>query len=411
LKIKFKSVFLNPASFACLLLCLAGAPAAAGCQAVPETDMQTYIMLVGIDEGVRLPYQITFQYAAPKNNEPDTLTVEAQNLWDAMQIADAFTSRVLNLEHNRVIIVSQAVADRGMEPVIEMLTWDNSIRRECFLLMTLGKARDFIKSNESNVERYPSRHFEFVMDGNTESGMILISDIHSFYTALKSPQAQAAVGLVGVNEGNKLDSGQSGLEDFDYIAGNIPREGRNQTEIMGMAVFLGDRPVGYLSGGECRCYNMITGRFHSGVMSFTNVSENPDAELVLTVEKSGPPSVRVRLEDGKADISVNVRLRCWVESFNGPESFRDPEQTAQIEEKVGGEISREMTNLVQKVQKEMKSDAFGFCDYARANFWTLREWEDYDWQKAFESGQIRINVQTEINPGDKERALTGKGQR
>jgi spore germination protein KC len=385
---------------------------AAGCQAIPETDMQTYVMLVGVDEGSRLPYQITFQYAAPTSNEPDTLTVEAQNLWSAAQIADSFTSRVLTLKHNRVVIVSQAIAERGMEPVMEMLTWDNSIRRECFLLMTRGKAGDFIKNSESNLEKYPSRHFEFVMDGNTESGAILVSDIHSFYTALKSPHIQAAVGLVGVNDGDKLNSVQEGRGDYDYAAGDIPREGSNKTEIMGMAVFSGDRPAGYLDGGECRQYNILTGKFQSGVMSFTGVSEEPEAELVLMAEKNGLPRVRVQLSEGKADISVSVRLKCWTESFDGPENIRDWEQNSRLEEKVAVEISREMTNLVQKVQKEMKSDVFGFCDYARARFWTVREWEGYDWQKAFENGQIRIDVQVEIDPGNKERAArTYAGER
>jgi Ger(x)C family germination protein len=370
--------------------------------------MQTYVMLIGIDEGSQLPYQITFQFAAPKSSEPDTLTVEAQNLWSAMQIADSFTSRVLTLKHNRVVIVSQAVAEKGMAPIIEMLTWDNSIRRECFLMMTPGKARDFIQSNEGSAEKYPSRHFEFVMDGDTESGAILNSDIHSFYTSLKSPQIQAAMGLVGINEGNWLNSVPNGLEDYDYIAGNIPREGNNKTEIMGMAVFLGDRPVGYLNGSECRCYNILTGKFQSGVMNFSNVSEKPEAELVLMVEKKGPPTVHVRLADGKAYISARIRLKCWVESFDGPENIRDLAHVSRLEERVAGEISREMTHMAQKVQKDMKSDAFGFGDYARANFWTLQEWEDYDWQKAFEEGEIHIDVQIEINPGNKERAYAAK---
>jgi hypothetical protein len=122
------------------------------------------------------------------------------------------------------------------------------------------------------------------------------------------------------------------------------------------------------------------------------------------VRKNGAPKVRVQLADGKVNISVRIQLKCWVEFFNGPENMRDLEETARIEEKVADEISREMTSLVQKVQKEMKSDVFGFCDYARANFWTLREWEDYDWQKAFEDGQIQISVQVEINPESKSRA-------
>jgi spore germination protein KC len=389
----------------------------ANTESLPETDMLTYVMLVGIDEGETLPYRLTFQYAMldtpsgrtsttenEKDEEPGTLTVEARNLWSALQISNAFTSRDLTLKHNRAFIISEAVAQRGIAPLMEMLTWDTNIRRECYLLLTPGKAGDFIKSNNANqMEKYPARYFEFLMRGNIETGMSLVSDIHSVYNSLKSSKTQAAMGLVNVNDGRQMDSVDGDAGDFDYFAGKIPREAANQTEIMGMAVFFDDRPVGYLNGGECQYFNLTTGAFKSGMMRFENISKKKEAELVLLVKQPGLPAVRVQLRNGKAYISVKIRLKCLAESFNGPENLGDPQQTAQIEAAVSEKISREMTKMARKVQKEMRSDIFGFCNHARTHFFTLKAWEDYDWQTAFEEGQIEISADVSISLANKQR--------
>jgi spore germination protein KC len=394
----------------------------ANTESLPETDMLTYVMLVGIDEGETLPYRLTFQYAMldtpsggtstvenEKDEKPGVLTVEAWNLWSALQISNAFTSRDLTLKHNRAFIISEAAARRGIGPLMEMLTWDTNIRRECYLLLTPGNAGDFIKSNNANhMEKYPARHFEFLMKGNMKTGMSLISDIHSVYNRLKSSKAQAAMGLVNVNDGRQIASVNRDAGDFNYFAGKIPREAANQTETMGMAVFFEDKPVGYLNGGECQYFNLITGAFKSGIMRFENISKKKEAELVLLAKPSGFPTVRVQFQDGKAYISVKIRLKCLAESFDGPENLGDPKETAQIEAVISEKISREMTKMARKVQKEMRSDIFGFCDYARAHFFTLKAWEDHDWQTAFEEGQIQISAAVSIGPANKLRMLERK---
>jgi spore germination protein KC len=273
------------------------------------------------------------------------------------------------------------------------------------LLLTPGKARDFVQNNNANhMEKYPARHFEFLMRGSIETGVSLMSDIHSVYNSLKSPKTQAAMGLVNTNDGNQMAAAHRGGE-FDYLAGEIPREAANRTEIMGMAVFFGDRPVGYLNGSECQYYNLITGKFKSGIMRFKDVSEKKGTELVLLIKQPGFSRVCVQFQNGKAQISVKIALECLTESFNGSENLGDPKQTAQIEAVISEEISREMTEMAKKVQKEMKSDIFGFGDHARARFFTMKAWEQYDWQTAFEEGQIQISADVNISPANKQRVL------
>jgi spore germination protein KC len=414
-----------------------------GCWGSRETDQLGYVLVIGLDKGEENIIKVTFQMAIPEPVEggqaekvTEVVSVEAPSIFAAQELTDTFVSKRSTLIHNKAIVVSEEIAREGLSKYINPLVRSRDLRRTNYLLVTQGKAHDFIKENINLIfERYPSRQLDIFMTSTYMTGLIPNADIHKFYEALSSPGRQAIAALVGVEKNKDIqnkeqqgeeDKEQQGDQDKEqqeqqnkeqegepqaqdkkketksekekveegmaYVPGKIPREGGNKIEMIGTAVFHDDRLVGFLNGEETRYYQMITGGFGRGNFTFPDPDPVEGGSNIINLEIKKGRSPEIKIDPAQEKINLRLFLEGEILSIQSGENYERGALKRQLEDYVSNSITKNVMQLIRKTQDEYRSDIFGFGEYTRIDFWTWRDWVEYEWLRKYP--QYQVNVET-----------------
>ncbi len=391
-----------------LLVCLFSLLITAGCWGARETDELGYVLSLGIDKGVENVIQVTFQIAIPQSPEGGgggdkenniVVSVEAASLFGALQLANSFVSRELTLIHNRAVIVSEEIAREGISKYLEPLVRSRDIRRNTFFLVTRGKAKEFVESNQPLLERNAARDFELLLAGRKVVGFIPDSIINDIHRSVNDYGREAIIALVGVNNGKE---GEEKQEDYQTIVksemalspNEVPREGGNKIEAIGLAAFRGDRLKGYLNGLETGYYQMITGDFKSAIYSFPDPEKSDEYLIVVKVTKGRNPQFKVVFEEGKVvpSFEVTLVLEGEILSIQSGLEYEKGSKEKELEEYLARYLASGANDVIKKTQNELACDIFGLGDKLRKYFWTFQEWKDYNWLEKYPSAEVNVKV-------------------
>jgi spore germination protein KC len=386
-----------------------------GCWGSMETDQLGYVLVIGLDKGEENIIKVTFQLAIPEPIEgrqaekgTEVVSVEAPSIFAAQELIDTFVSKRSTIIHNKAIVVSEDIAREGLSKYINPLVRSSDLRRTNYLLVTQGKAHDFIQENVNLIfERYPSRQLDIFMTSTYMTGLIPNADVHKFYEALNSPGRQPIAALVGVENKNKEQEGEQQAQDkkketksekekveeaMAYVPGEIPREGGNKIEIIGTAVFKDDRLVGFLNGKETRYYQMVTGGFGRGNFTFPDPDPVEGGSNIINIEIMKGRSPEIKVDPAQEKIKLRLFLEGEILSIQSGENYERGALKRQLEDYVSNHITKELMRLIRKTQDEYKSDIFGFGEFTRIDFWTWRDWVNYEWLSKYPQYQVSVET-------------------
>lgn len=415
-----------------------------GCWGSMETDQLGYVLVIGLDKGEENIIKVTFQLAIPEPIEgrqaekgTEVVSVEAPSIFAAQELIDTFVSKRSTIIHNKAIVVSEDIAREGLSKYINPLVRSSDLRRTNYLLVTQGKAHDFIQENVNLIfERYPSRQLDIFMTSTYMTGLIPNADVHKFYEALNSPGRQPIAALVGVEKKkeetqkkeqqgeedkeqqgdqdkkqqdrqNKEQEGEQQAQDkkketksekekveeaMAYVPGEIPREGGNKIEIIGTAVFKDDRLVGFLNGKETRYYQMVTGGFGRGNFTFPDPDPVEGGSNIINLEIMKGRSPEIKVDPDQEKINVRLFLEGEILSIQSGENYEQGTLKKQLEDYVSNHITQEVMRLIRKTQDEYRSDIFGFGEFTRIDLLTWQDWVDYEWLRKYPRYEVSVET-------------------
>lgn len=236
------------------------------------------------------------------------------------------------------------------------------------------------------------------MGSGVHSGYLLPTSLHEFYIRLKSGSGQPYALLVGTNpkSGSGKERGMkiSGDKTKEYLAGDIPREGGNDIEYLGTAVFSGDKLAGKLTNTETRLLAILLGKFP---YSFMTVDDPlmPKFAVNVALRLGSKPKVNVEIVDGIPVITVNIMLEGEISSIASGINYEDPKYLSILEEQFSQIFIKRMYDFLRHTQ-EMNSDVAGFGYYAHSCFRTSSEFNEYQWNQKYSQAQINVDVTTKI---------------
>lgn len=384
-----------------ILLC------ATGCWGIKETDQLGYILSTGIDIAEEDLIEVTFKIAVPQSEKgvggeesTELVSIKAASIFGALHLADAFVSRDLTFIHNRVLVVSQDIAKNGINKYFAPLMRNRDIRRNTFLFVTKGKAREFLEKNKAYLEKYPSRQFELLMETGKITGLTPYTNLLNFYTDIKSPGKEPIAVLVALNDGKakqKLTGNEMEaiLQEMSYTAGQLPRKGGNKIDMIGTAVFKKDKLVGFLDGTETRYCQMVTGDFLHGFFAFPD-PEKEDAVLVLEFKKGRSPDIKVNQKGYIPVVNIDIILEAEIMSIESGIPYEKGKKEQMLEDYIARYVTKGVEDVIKKTQEEFKSDIFGLGDYTRTNFLTWKQWEEFRWLDIYPEVEVKVNTKVEI---------------
>lgn len=398
------------------LLTLMAVLTAGGCWGSRETDEVAYILSIGLDRGEQDRFLVTISIANPQNiagagtggagegglGSSVIMSVESSAVIPSLNLFDTSVARQLSLLHTKAYIISEELAREGLHDLLLSLIRYRELRGTALVLVSRGSARDFIEKNKPLLELSPTKQFELIRKLTGNHGLYASTLFQHFYNDLKSLSVEGSTPLVAIREGGRGTAGPASGDGGghvlgDYEAGEVPITGGNPAQIIGNAVFRGDRMVGVIGGEEARYLLMLQGKFRWGNLVVADPLAAGPAVVSLVVKQAHSPKIRTEIDpEGNVAIDVDIYLEPEIIGIMSGIDYETEENKAVLEETVSFEIQRGCQELIRRTQEEFRSDIIGFGKKVKHHFWTLSAWEEFRWLEHYPEAEVNVTVHSRI---------------
>ncbi len=375
------------------LLCLT-----TGCWNYRELNDLTIVSAIGIDEenGV---YNVSVQIMDPAQQGGNTNSSGSSSESTPIDVYEGQGKTILEamsnillkqpgdifLGHVDIVVISDQLARKGIENFIDFLLRDRESRKIFPMVITKNsKASDIIKLI-TPLELISGKYINSTLEATKKnSGVVsnrLFDEVLMCLFVEGREATISSIELIGPPEKGKNVDNPSTAVPSTYF------------RINGSGVFIKDKLVGYLNEKESLGYTYIRNHTESTVISVPCDDEGNYAGIKLEKTKS---KIKTTIKDNKPIGEITIETKAVISEFNCKMDLLKSENIKNIEKNTNKELKKLLTSTMNKAQKELKSDIFGFGEYLYRNQYD--EWKKYkkDWNETFSNMEYKIKVSTEI---------------
>ncbi|MDQ8733606.1 Ger(x)C family spore germination protein [Paenibacillus sp. LHD-38] len=295
------------------------------------------------------------------------IDVVGHSIDDAFMNLQQQVSSRLFLGHLRVIVVSEAMAKRGLENVNDYFRRNPEVRRMAWLMISQGNALKFMKA-APKLERVPTLYLMSTLDEGMRMG--------------KFPKD-----YIGIFWSNLSKKGQEGFLPY------VEMKKEQNIEIKGLAYFVGDRMVGVTKPLEIAGYLAIKGVNPAGYRVFIKLDDS--SETVMTNATHRKSEIDVRIKDNVPFFTIKISVELNIEGkISEKVKINDPATLRAIEKKQEEISVKFYSDIIKKTQAK-GSDIFGFGEYVRAkkpHFWNTHVKTDEGWRNLYKECNFEIKA-------------------
>jgi germination protein, Ger(x)C family len=384
-------------------------------------DDQVYAMTVGIDKGVENKIRLTVQFPTYKGGgggQPGggggggedkssgqvdgtvVTTIEASTVLEGINLLNTSTTRHISLVHCKAFIFSEELAYDGISDCMADLSRFRETRRIATIGVCRGKSEDYIMENKSLIGDNISKSIELAFFSQSQnSGLFPTSLFTDFYKSMVSPYSQAYALYMGLNEKKDLSKGSDQKPPLKteekFYPGQIPKKGNIKQQMVGMAVFDGDKLVGTLNAQETRSFMMISGKFRHGVLTIED-KNSPGKAIPFDLRLGRKPKIKVRFDKSTPIIDVNLNIEADIIAIQSGIEYESLDKIRELNKLLEDTIEDDVRKTIEKTQKQMGTDIYGFGYYAADKFITIADFEKYNWLSHFIDARVNVHVETNI---------------
>jgi hypothetical protein len=179
----------------------------------------------------------------------------------------------------------------------------------------------------------------------------------------------------------------------NYIAGDIPRESKNPSETMGMAIFSGDQMVGTMGGIESELYSILSGEFDYNYTTFENPFQT-SVPITVRLRQKSQPVMEVRMEGDTPVVKIKVYLEGDMESL--PSDYLVENDLQTFEDSVKQNIQTAGEKLLYRTSQEWNADILGAGERIKKQFLTVQKFEEFNWKEKYKQAQFEVEPQFEV---------------
>ncbi len=388
-----------------------------------EIDEQVYAIMMGVDKGVENRIRVTVQYPVYKggggseeaggggmekgegnSGEGDVsgkvdntvvCTVEAPSVLEAIDLLNTFTSRRISLVHLKEIVFSEEFAREGIVPYLEPITRFRETRRTMLVAVCRGRAEEYVLQNRTLIGESISKSMELMASQHENTGYFPHATFFDFYRHSVSTYAQPYMAYIGLNDFEQLkplSEAESPLNtQRDLLPGEIPRTGDVKRELLGTAVFNGDKMVGILNGYETRYFLMVTGQFKRGMFSLEDANM-PGRVIPVDLRLARRPKIKVTFDNDIPVIDIDIHVEADLGAIQSRIHYEDLNKIHELNDMIKNMVENGIRKVIDKTQREFGVDIFGFGYHASRHFFTIDEFEQYDWLTRYKDATVNIHV-------------------
>lgn len=385
-----------------------------GCWNQREPQDQAIILALGVDydeEGD--VYEVLVEIAIPTalagaesgsggggGGQPASqlLSARGRTIFEALRNLEPLSPRELYWGHSELVVFSEALARRGLAPILDFFERERHSRLISKPLVAQNPLQKLM-AVQLPLEDISGQGFvSQIMTQELNSAMVPVVDLRQVVMILSQPGIEVFVPKIRLVEGRAAGGSEAGGEGAAGGGESGNGEGAKPpaqvVEIKGGAAFTDDRLAGWLGVDAARGWLWITGH----VKRATEIILCPDCDGAISVEIIHYSSrIKPLLEGGKPKIIVHINVDSRIQDLNCKHPF-----TAEREEiipilnrRTAEAIRRKMAIAVAEAQA-LRADIFGFGrEYFRRHPHRWREMEA-DWPLIFQNLEVELQVEADL---------------
>ncbi|AFC27819.1 germination protein, GerC family [Paenibacillus mucilaginosus 3016] len=373
----------------CLLLVLGSA----GCWNRRELNDIAIAVGLAIDWDPSGQYVITAQIVDPGEVAPrkgggtattvSTYEARNQSVSEALRKMTTVLPRKIYLSHLQILVLGEALADRGIAESLEFLSRNHEVRSDFFVVLSKGAKAGDILNVLTPLEKIPSQKLRKSLETSEKIWAPTHTvQLDELITDMVEPGRSAV--LTGV----KIEGSKSKGKTREGLSSITPS---GMLEYANLAVMRKDRLAGWLNEQESKGYNYIKGDVKNTVGTI-GCGGSGTVSLEVYNSKS---SIKAIIRDGAPSILVSLTTESNVTEVNCDVDLSKQEAVEMLEQEAVKRTKEVVNSSIQKAKK-LKSDIFGFGEMIHQKdpkAWAvLKE----DWDAHFVKLPVTVEVEAHI---------------
>ncbi|MGK5511213.1 Ger(x)C family spore germination protein [Brevibacillus formosus] len=367
-----------------------------GCWNRRELNELGIVIATAIDIGQNNQWVTSFQVVIPQSvsaqagngtaQAPVTVfSTEGKTLQDAFYNASNETPRSLFLAHNRVIVISEEVAKKGVRQIADFYLRHDESRETMDILLTKEKARKLLEVL-TPIERIPGNAIDKVLKvGETNLSILRRVKLHEFISSLTNSTLGAVLPQVEITGDQKVQTSLDSLKETKVGA---------VIKLSGTGVFRRDRLAGWLNREESMGLAWISNRINNSVISFSCKADDNKPLSSFLVEKSST-KLTPNVTKGKLEMLVAIKAEGTLKETGCELNLKNPKTIEKLEEQIEAQIKKQVETTVVTAKK-LKIDMLGFGDAFHKKYPDVWKEVSKNWERTFTEVGLSVEVKTEI---------------
>lgn len=363
-----------------------------GCWNSREINTLALAACIGIDKAEN-GYRVTEQIINPKaiaskkstNESPVIIYTETgRDIFEILRRMTTQCPRKIYFSHLRMVVFSEEVAREGIRNIVDFMARDHEFRTDFYFIIAKGISANAVLNTLSNLESIPGIEMYTSLKSSERvwsptKAVRIIELVNSITADGKNP----------VLTGIEIADGDENSDSIDVLKKS---DGLKKLKYTHLGVLKDDQLVGWLTEDESKGYNYVTGNVRSTVGYI--YTDTKDKITVETMEAK--TNMRALLENGKPVINVDIKVKLEIGNVEGQFDVTKEENLIAVNKLNEERIKKLCDEAVKKVQKDYKTDIFGFGEAIHRQYPKLWKELKSNWDEEFSNLKVNYTVKSEI---------------
>lgn len=285
----------------------------------------------------------------------------------------------------------------GISNEIYTLVNDPQVRPSTNVIISKNKAKDYLEKTESPLENLITKNYEIFPNSSKYTGYVYDATLGDFLDQFLSHTCEPFAILGGVNN-NSEGSSNNSTQIANVKSTNTSFVGENNIENLGVAVFKDDKMVGELTALETLCLSILHKKVNSFLIQVPN-SEDTGEKVDVTLYPINKNQIKVEIVNGSPYITIKSGFIGRVYSMKENSKYLDDSVLKNLSSQVDEYLQRVFIEYLYKTSLTFNADINDFGRYGAKNFLTIKEFEDYNWQKNYRNSTFKVEINVNVESG------------
>ena len=413
-------------------------------------DNIAYVIAIGIDIADIDNYlKLSFEFidissfseqSSANSTKPIIEEVSAPSISAGIDIMNAYLGKQINLSHCKIVVFSEEVAKKGILSEISEFSNDKQARASANIVVAKESARKYLENSMSSLEKTITKYYDIFTQSTIYTGYTSNIILGNLYESLLTEEsgAIAIYGNILQEPNNKQDSSSQNSQNTSNSESNSSTSSSNTTSSSssssseysnassnpdknssenyisssslenslkgdkgtlntGLAVFKDQKFIDTLSSEEALCRSILSNDVDNFFISISSPFDNKDfIDLSISIRRN--TKIKIDTSTDSPIIYIDIFIDSKISNILDDVDYTSDDTLNAISKEVCIRIEEQISKYLNRCSKELDTDLNNFYRFAKKNFLTNDDWNNYNWKDKFKNSSFNINIENEIIP-------------